>query len=352
MTERRATENAVAHLTTENVATDRRLELADNELRELLAVTRTGPPRFGLSGEQRFMLYAVAVGTGLRASELASLSTSSFDFASTPPTVRIEAHHEKARRGDTLPLSDDLTALLKKWLPSVRDNLLWPGKWAEQKQAGKFMRRDLAAARESWINAAETPQERELREKSDFLSYRDADGAQIDFHALRHTFLSRLGRAGVPAKVMQRLARHSTVELTLGRCTHANVYDLAAGVALLPPLPTGENDDRKTFQTLRATGTDSAVPPVENVLPSCLPRTVAFPVNSVREHAVKPMVEKRGSARGRKTKTAEKSSDFPAVSEAERQGFDKANCISHVRISFYAANSQSDRELRRSIVIH
>ena len=54
-------------------------------------------------------------------------------------------------------------------------------------------------------------------EKTDFLSYRDDDGRQADFHALRHTFLSRLGRSGASAKVIQRLARHSTVGLTLDR---------------------------------------------------------------------------------------------------------------------------------------
>jgi hypothetical protein len=86
-----------------------------------------------------------------------------------------------------------------------------------------------------------------------FLSYRDSDGRQADFHALRHTYLSRLGRAGVPAKVMQRLARHSTVELTLGRYTHPNVHELAAAVDKLPALPTGPQPEAVV---LRATGTD------------------------------------------------------------------------------------------------
>ncbi len=57
----------------------------------------------------------------------------------------------------------------------------------------------------------------------------------------------------MPAKVMQRLARHSTVELTLGRYTHANVHDLAAAVDKLPALPTGP---QPKAVVLRATGTD------------------------------------------------------------------------------------------------
>ena len=66
----------------------------------------------------------------------------------------------------------------------------------------------------------------------------DREGQQADFHALRHTFLSRLGRSGASATVMQRLARHSTVGLTLDRYTHAGLFDLQTAVEKLPPLPS------------------------------------------------------------------------------------------------------------------
>ena len=36
---------------------------------------------------------------------------------------------------------------------------------------------------------------------------------------------------------MQRLARHSTIELTIGRYTHAGLFDLSAAVNRLPALP-------------------------------------------------------------------------------------------------------------------
>lgn len=35
------------------------------------------------------------------------------------------------------------------------------------------------------------------------VGYRDDDGQQADFHALRHTYLSRLGRSGASPKAMQ-----------------------------------------------------------------------------------------------------------------------------------------------------
>ncbi len=68
----------------------------------------------------------------------------------------------------------------------------------------KIIRRDLEAARFDWVRAGATPVEQAQRAAdTDFLRYRDSDGMQADFHSLRHTFLSRLGRAGVSAKVMQ-----------------------------------------------------------------------------------------------------------------------------------------------------
>ena len=71
------------------------------------------------------------------------------------------------------------------------------------------------------------------------------DEGQADFHALRHTYLSRLGRSGASPKAMQRLARHTTVELTLGKYTHVNLYDLKSAVEGLPPLPTAHRTMRR-----------------------------------------------------------------------------------------------------------
>ena len=53
-----------------------------------------------------------------------------------------------------------------------------------------MMRADLKAAREKWIAAAETPEERALREQSDFLKYRNDAGLFADFHSNRHTFIT------------------------------------------------------------------------------------------------------------------------------------------------------------------
>lgn len=257
--DRRASENRLEHLEGGNVKTDLRIErreLSDDEINWLLTTTRAGRSRSRLSGWERFTLYSTAISTGLRASELASLTPAHFDLSSEPSTVRIDAADEKARRGDVLPLPPDVVELLAPWLASMdKAASLWPGVWAKHKRASLFIQRDLEAARKAWIKDAGSDAERDERERSDFLCYRDHEGKQADFHALRHTYLSRLGRSGASPKAMQRLARHSTVELTLGRYTHAGLYDLAAAVERLPSLPVKSPGQRETA-ALRATGTD------------------------------------------------------------------------------------------------
>jgi Phage integrase family len=57
-----------------------------------------------------------------------------------------------------------------------------------------------------------------------------------DFHALRHTFITNLGRHGVPLVAAQKLARHSTPVLTAARYTHIDLADQSREVQKLPRL--------------------------------------------------------------------------------------------------------------------
>lgn len=239
--DRRTAVDSLQFLQGGNPKTDRRLErreFSDGELKLILEAARNGTAVLGLTGWQRFTLYAVALGTGLRASELASLTRRSFGKIGDVEIVKIEAVSEKARRGDSLPLPPNLADILRPWLESLgAGEPLWPGPWASQKRASKFLQVDLKKARETWLETATDEAQRAEMEQTDFLLYRNNHGHQGDFHAFRHTFLSRLGRSGASAKVMQRLARHSTVELTIGRYTHAGLDDLSMAVGKLPALP-------------------------------------------------------------------------------------------------------------------
>jgi hypothetical protein len=80
-----------------------------------------------------------------------------------------------------------------------------------------------------------------------------------DFHALRHTYFSRIVRSGATAKAAQALARHSTVTLTLGRYAHVGLYDLAAAVNDLPAIVPPSSRSNASVGVLRATGTDDRI---------------------------------------------------------------------------------------------
>ncbi|UCF16598.1 MAG: tyrosine-type recombinase/integrase [Phycisphaerales bacterium] len=60
----------------------------------------------------------------------------------------------------------------------------------------------------------------EMQQKLAQIEYTDASGRDIDFHALRHSFISHLALAGVHPAVAQKLARHSSIELTMRYYTH------------------------------------------------------------------------------------------------------------------------------------
>ena len=61
------------------------------------------------------MLYILAVNTGLRARELASLTWESFNLNDSEASVRILAAYSKHRREDILPMRKDLAMKFADW---------------------------------------------------------------------------------------------------------------------------------------------------------------------------------------------------------------------------------------------
>jgi site-specific recombinase XerC len=226
-----------------------RRDFAPEELRRLLdAAGQSGQTRRRLSGRDRHFLYLVAASSGLRASEMATLLPESFDLVGDPATVTVASACTKNRRQAVQPLPADVAEALRGYLANKpAGSPVWPGKW--RRRAFKMIHSDLKDARKAWIAESADAAERQARERSDFLCYRDDAGRYLDFHSLRHHYITAIGKTGASPKVHQELARHSTYALT-GRYTHARLHDLAATVASLPPLvpPAGE--------ALAATGTD------------------------------------------------------------------------------------------------
>ncbi len=104
--------------------------------------------------------------------------------------------------------------------------------------------RDLREARQAWLESSQDAQERERREGTTFLLSVDAAGRHGDFHALRHSAITRWVKSGMNPKEAQALARHSTITLTFDRYTHISLADTAAAMAKVPGIEGTQ--DRKT----------------------------------------------------------------------------------------------------------
>ena len=79
----------------------------------------------------------------------------------------------------------------------------------------------------------------------------DVQDRVLDFHALRHSFITNLKH--VPSRVAQSLARHKSSAMT-DRYTHVRLNDERAALSMLPDLIALPNSEQA-----RATGTDDTV---------------------------------------------------------------------------------------------
>jgi integrase len=262
----RLTSDPLASLRSYNEQTDRRRRrraVSANEFARLVQAAEGGPSVESIPGPDRALLYILSAWTGFRRRELASLTTQSFALNTDPPTVTVQAAHSKRRRTDTQVLHPFVVERVLGWLASKPDNgpdcLLFPlrtrsGSW---RKTAKMMRKDLHAARAKWIAEATSDTERARRRASDFLAYQDKDGLFADFHAHRHTFISNLGRAGVPLSIAQKLARHCDPKLTANVYTHLEIADQVVAIESLPSLPEASPRIEQGQQSFRATGTDN-----------------------------------------------------------------------------------------------
>jgi integrase len=204
---------------------DRRTVSLD-ELQCLIAVAEQGPAVLGVTGPIRALCYRLAVATGLRYSEIASIKPESFNWQA--PSVTVAAAYTKNGRTAVMPLPDDLASDLRLYVKSLTvGSSVFP---LPKDKGAELLQADLAVAG---------------------IVYQDASGLYFDFHSLRCQTATLADAAGVSPRVVQRLMRHSTLELT-GRYTRPRAVDIEAAASLLPSLKPAGN----TTEPLAATGTD------------------------------------------------------------------------------------------------
>ena len=163
------------------------------------------------TGQERAVLYLIAGLTGLRRKELLNLTWDAVSLSPDNASVKVKASIAKNGKEAEQPvppiLVDVLTALRANVRPSDTDRVFVSfGRWIN---TAELIREDLAVAE---------------------LELTDREGNEIFFHSLRNSYISFLANSQTPAKVVQKLARHSDPRLTFN--TYARTFEEAEQTAL------------------------------------------------------------------------------------------------------------------------
>jgi integrase len=235
-----------------NPKTDRRYErrmMLHEEwdwLRSTLVETRGG-----LSAQDRLMLYATGIQTGLRSCELRSLTQGKLFLESNPPYVVCKSGATKNSDDARQYIRPELAEALRNYVASKPGGSL-VFKMPDPSDVSAMIKGDLKHAREQWLKQAENDSaERQRRLKSDFLADRNHEGEVLDFHALRHTTGAWLAMTGAHPKAVQTVMRHSSITLTMDTYGHLFPGQEAETVARFPAMLSAIIAQRHAQQTGR-----------------------------------------------------------------------------------------------------
>lgn len=211
-----------------------RRALTPEEVKRLVESARKSSKEIQcFSGEIRARLYLLSFMTGLRRTELASLTPRSFDLDSKQPILTVKATVSKHRKQDVLPLHPELVVMLRDWLTGMApDEPLFPG--LSRKRTWYMVRKDLERVG---------------------IPYETPDGI-ADFHAAgRHTYITQLLRSGASLPEAKELARHADVKMTM-RYTHIGIEDQAKALGRLSWQRIGSDPGRVDSHSVTSPDTD------------------------------------------------------------------------------------------------
>jgi integrase len=265
--DRRIGSNPLKAVAKRNIAVDlrrRRRSLTIEELGRVIEAAERGKSVEGADGSMRAMAYTLAGYLGLRRAEIGSLRESDIDFENGLLTVR--AAVSKNRKQAELPMHPTLSERLRQYLatrrPASPDDPIVP---VGERDTAEMIRRDLKAA------------------GIDF----ETDSGRVDFHSLRVSFASNLGRSGVPIQTARELMRHSSVDLTARVYTKLELRDLDGAVRQLPGLaPTPSKESAKLTGTYGAMSpnTPSDLQDTTRNMPTLLTKNDDSPRLSTAKH--------------------------------------------------------------------
>jgi integrase len=169
------------------------------------------------------MLYALAIGRGLRSKELRTLTPERFNVKSDLPTVKVLGAYSKSRKEAAQPIPKAMTDRLREWLARQRHGTLVFGKPTNRTV-------EMLAI---GMKAAGIPVE--------------TDDGVIDFHALRATYVKHLVSSGASVKTCQELDRHSTPSLTINIYAKALDRDITHTGDSLPAISPRFGNSQGSF---------------------------------------------------------------------------------------------------------
>lgn len=193
--------NRVRRVETKGRATRNRRAYTLEEVGSLLNVA--GDRRLG---------YLAAFFTGLRRAELAALEWGDVHLSEEPSFIVVRASTSKNHETAKIHLHEQLREALLAARPADADAAA-PVLSRDTLASMHMLKKDLAAAG---------------------IPYKDAQGRQADFHALRRSLNTHLARAKVDPHTRKAIMRHSDIRLTLDVYTDADKLPVLEAIRCLP----------------------------------------------------------------------------------------------------------------------
>jgi len=162
-------------------------------------------------GPDRAVIYEIATRTGLRKNEIRQLDASQLNLGPNP-SIQLKAGATKNKKADLLPIDQSLAQTLRAYLRG-RDK----GPVCKTMPTMRTFNLDLKRAGIPKV---------------------DQCGQNVDFHSLRKSFVTWLLVGGADARVVQALARHSSITLTTSTYTDASQLHTRKALDALPNMDT------------------------------------------------------------------------------------------------------------------
>jgi len=175
----------------------------------------------------RRLIYVLALSTGLRREEMASLRWGDIDLDGPQPYLRVRAKFTKNRKDVFIPLIPQTAEVLRSVRPAGVSGgvAVLPNGVPRNRRA---LRRDMKAAG---------------------IPVMDGNGRKFDLHALRTTCCTFLLAAGIPVRIVQEIMRHSDIRLTTKNYADMSRSPVRESMNALAPLVAWPEEEKRTAGT-------------------------------------------------------------------------------------------------------